>query len=498
MSTPSPAPAPPAAPAAPAAAPLRGPATLRRQLLLLLLLPLAMVWVLSAVAVYWFADSFAQLAYDRALFDTTLDISGQVRINDGDGTVQVDLPRAALNMIENDEFDHVYYAVSGPRGEFVAGHRGLPLPPADAAGGVSVGKPILYDADFRNTHVRVAALYAVPQGATDKTPVLVQVAETLNKRTLLSREILASTLALELLLIALAALVVWRGVKRGLRPLDALSEEIRNRSHRDLSPLPESHAPGEVRPLIHAMNDLLGRLSGALSAQSRFIADAAHQLRTPLAGIRTQTELALRELENPAPTGSGPDGVRRTLLQLNSATERTTHLVNQLLSLARAEPDAVRARSLARVDLAALTRETTAAWVPRAVARDIDLGFEATAVAPILVEGDALMLGELLANLLDNAVRYTHDGGRVTVRLATENGMAALSVEDDGPGIAEAERERVFERFHRVLGSGEVGAGLGLAIVREIAEAHGAHIALSPGAGGAGTRVRAAFPLAPA
>ncbi len=476
-----------------AAPPLRGRATLRRPLLLLLLLPLAMVWALSAIAVYWFADSFAQLAYDRALFDTTLDISGQVRV--ADGAVQVDLPRAALNMIENDEFDRVLYAVSGPRGEFVVGHRDLPLPPADTEGGVSVGKPILYDANFRGAHVRVAALYAVPQGANDKAPVLVQVAETLNKRTLLSREILAGTLALELLLIGLAALVVWRGVKGGLRPLDLLSEEIRNRSHRDLSPLSEAHAPGEVRPLIHAMNDLLARLSGALSAQSRFIADAAHQLRTPLAGIRTQTELALRELDNPEHKHASPDGVRHTLAQLNSATERTTHLVNQLLSLARAEPDAVHARSLARVDLAALARETAAAWVPRAVTRNIDLGFEAAA-GPVPVEGDALMLGELLANLLDNALRYTHAGGRVTVRLTVAAGAAVLAVEDDGPGIPAAERERVFERFHRVLGSGEDGAGLGLAIVREIAEVHGARIGLGPGAGGTGTRVHATFPLA--
>jgi len=471
----------------------RAPGTLRRQLLLLLLLPLAMVWLFSAIAVYWFADSFAQLAYDRALFDTTLDISGQVRVNEG--AVQVDLPRAALNMIENDEFDRVFYAVSGPRGEFVAGHRGLPLPPADAAIGVSIGKPILYDADFRGALVRVAALYTVPQGAADKTPVLVQVAETVNKRNLLSREILVGTLALELLLIGLAALVVWRGVKGGLRPLDALSEEIRNRSHRDLSPLSETQAPGEVRPLIHAMNDLLSRLSVALSAQARFIADAAHQLRTPLAGIRTQTELALRELDQAAQTGSSPDHVRRTLAQLDGATERTTHLVNQLLSLARAEPDAMQSRRVARVDLAALARETAAAWVPRAVAREIDLGFEVTAPGSVPVEGDALMLGELLANLLDNAVRYTPRGGRVTVCVAAEDGAARLSVEDDGPGIPEAERERVFERFHRVLGSGEDGAGLGLAIVREIAEAHGARVSLGAGAGDAGTRIQVTFPL---
>ncbi len=480
--TPTPAPA-------PTASTRRTPVTLRRQLLQLLLGPLVLVWTLSAVAGYYFSVSFAQLAYDRALFDTTLDISGQVRVTDG--LVQVDLPRAALNMIESDEFDRVYYAVTGARGEFVAGHRGLPLPPDDA----SVGKPMLYDADFRGAPVRVAALYMVPQGATDKAPVLVQVAETLNKRRNLAREILLSTLAPELLLIALAAAVVWLGVTRGLRTLDALSEEIRNRSLRDLSPLPESHAPGEVRPVIHAMNDLLARLSTALSAQNRFIADAAHQLRTPLAGIRTQTELALRELRDP----QHPEAVQRTLTQLIGATERTTHLVNQLLSLARAEPDAAHALNFARLDLAALARDTTTEWVPRALERDLDLGFDETGGepgVPIQVQGDALMLREMLANLLDNAVRYAVSGGHITVQVATENGTPVLVVEDNGPGIPEAERERVFERFHRVLGSGAAGAGLGLAIVREIAEAHGAQTTLGPGANGAGTRVRITFPRA--
>jgi two-component system sensor histidine kinase TctE len=300
----------------------------------------------------------------------------------------------------------------------------------------------------------------------------------------------------EVLLIALIGALVWYGIERGLKPLKTLQTEIGSRSHRDLSPLPEQNAPGEVRALIHAMNDLLARLAFALSAQQRFIADAAHQLRTPLAGIKTQAELALRQQKI--------DDVQHTLLQLNTATGQTTHLVNQLLSLARAEPGAARPHSTQKLDLTTLARDTTTDWVPRALERNIDLGFDATADvtanstvdghAPALIEADGLFIREMLGNLLDNAIRYTQDGGRVTVRVSTANERAVLEVEDNGPGIPAHEREHVFERFHRVLGTGAEGCGLGLAIVREIAQSHNADIRLTAGANGSGTLVTIAFP----
>jgi two-component system sensor histidine kinase TctE len=240
-----------------------------------------------------------------------------------------------------------------------------------------------------------------------------------------------------------------------------------------------------VRALVGAMNDLLERLSAALSAQQRFITDAAHQLRTPLAGLRTQTELALRQ--------DDPEEVRRTLRQIDTATARTTHLVNQLLSLARAEPDANRLSAPQALDLVQIARETTTEWVPRALARNIDLGFDSGAAsAPI--GGDAVLLKEMLNNLLDNAIRYSPPGRQVTVNVTTDGATALLSVEDNGPGIPPDERERVFERFHRLLGSGADGCGLGLAIVREIAFGHGATVRLEPGANAQGTRVTVAFP----
>jgi len=238
------------------------------------------------------------------------------------------------------------------------------------------------------------------------------------------------------------------------------------------------------------MNGLLARLGGAIEAQQRFIADAAHQLRTPIAGLKTQTELALRQTQL--------GDVQVTLRQLQTATEQSTRLINQLLSLARAEPGARREHAIERLDLARLARDTTTDWVPRALARKIDLGYDGGDNAAWVV-GDSLLLGELLRNLLDNAIRYTQEGGQVTVRVAGGADAVVLSVEDNGPGIPDQERERVFERFYRVLGTGVVeGCGLGLAIVREIALSHHAGVALATGAGGQGTVLRVTFPPAAA
>lgn len=453
-------------------------ATLHHQLLLSLLAPIVLVTLISAAITYYFAFKFATLAYDYSLFDSALDISRQTRVTNG--ATHVDLPSAALDMLESDTHDSIYYMVSDARGTFVSGHRGLPLPPETSA----PGKPLYYDGAYRGSPVRIAALHAAVAGAPAGRPVLVMVAETLNKRRALANEVLLGILLPELLLIALVGALVWYGIERGLRPLATLEQEIRNRSHRDLSPLSEQNAPGEVRALIHAMNELLARLSFALSAQQRFIADAAHQLRTPLAGIKTQAELALRQREM--------DEVQHTLAQLNTATGQTTHLVNQLLSLARAEPGAGRTQALQRLDLDQLAREATAEWVPRALERNIDLGFDG--VAGVMLEADSLLLREMLGNLLDNALRYTQTGGRVTVRVFSRADRAVLSVEDNGPGIPPAERARVFERFYRVLGSGADGCGLGLAIVREIVQGHNADVQLAAGADDRGTLVTVEFP----
>lgn len=455
-------------------------ATLRHQLLISLLAPIVLVMLISAVVTYYYAYNFATLAYDYSLFDSALDISRQTRSSEG--ALHVDLPSAALDMLESDTHDSIFYMINDAKGTFVAGHRGLPLPAEE----VHAGKPLYYDGNYRGNPVRIAALRASAGGAPSDPQILILVGETLNKRRTLANEVLLGMLLPELLLIALIGALVWYGIERGLRPLATLQHEISSRSHRDLSPLPEQNAPGEVRALIHSMNELLERLSSALSSQQRFIADAAHQLRTPLAGIKTQAELALRQRTL--------DDVHHTLLQLNTATGQTTHLVNQLLSLARAEPGANRIQELQRIDLGELARDATTEWVPRALERKIDLGYDGAPHATI--EGNGLLIREMLGNLLDNAIRYTQPGGRVTVRVSAQPDHTLLVVEDNGPGIPADERERVFERFHRVLGTGAEGCGLGLAIVREIAQSHNAGVRLAAGTQGTGTLVCVDFPPA--
>ncbi|MFN7086230.1 MAG: sensor histidine kinase [Burkholderiales bacterium] len=454
------------------------PLTLRRKLLIWLGGPLTVLWAVSTAVDYDIANRFVNLAYDRGLLESALDIGRQVRVLNG--RIYVDLPEVAIQMLQSRESGRVYYLVTGPGNEFITGDPDLPPPPDPPAGRINY-----YDEHYQGKPVRIVALQLPVESGKDQGLVTVQVAENRASRVEFARLILLRMMLPQSLLILLAAALMWYAVGRGLAPLSALRKEIESRSHRDLSALPEEQAPQEVRPLIHAMNGLLQRLSKTLAAQQRFVADAAHQLRTPVAGIKTQTELALRQL----PSGTA----RAALHQLHTATEQTARLINQLLSLARAEPGTERVYAHEATDLVRLAREATTDWVPRSLERDIDLGFDSTAESAT-IEGDAFLLREMLNNLLDNAVRYTPAGGRVTVQVVTDAGRIVLSVEDNGPGIPEAERERVFERFYRVLGTGVDGCGLGLAIVREIAQRHSAEASLECGASGNGTVVRIVFP----
>lgn len=452
--------------------------TLRSQLIVWLAVPFLVLWSVSTLIDYDIAKRFVNLAYDRALLDTALDIGRQVKVVNN--RIYVDLPDIALQMLQTRESDRVHYLVTGPNREFISGEPDLP--PAHDLGPDRVS---YYDDEYRGRLIRVVALRVPVQPGSAKGAVLIQVAERVTTRSDFARQIILRMALPQGLLILAAALIVWYGVGRGLAPLANLRKEIEHRSHRDLSALPEEQAPNEVQPLIRAMNDLLARLSAALAAQQRFIADAAHQLRTPLAGIKTQTELALRNSQS--------DEVHTTLSQLHTASEQTTRLINQLLALARAEPGARREHAIERLDIARLARDTATEWVPRALERNIDLGFEGPDAA-VDIEGNAFLLKEMLNNLLDNGIRYTQPGGQVTARVVPDGRQVALSVEDTGPGIPERERERVFERFYRVLGTGTEGCGLGLAIVREIALSHGAEIALDAGPVGTGTTVKVSFP----
>ena len=295
-----------------------------------------------------------------------------------------------------------------------------------------------------------------------------QVAETLNKRKRLAWEILANVVVPQLLLILLASGAVYLGISRGLVPLKRLQRAVSDRNHLDLTPVEIQGVPGEVRPLVEEINALMQRLGKTLDFQNRFIADAAHQLKTPVAGLKVQIEMALRE--------NDPDRVRHSLAQLYVGADRLSRLVRQLLSLARNEPGAIETVQLRALDLNAFALDISMGWVPQAIKEGVDLGFEGA--EPVLIDADADRLRELINNLIDNAVRYSRQGGRVTVAVTSEGGEGRLSISDDGPSIPVEERSRVFERFHRLLGSHTDGSGLGLAIVSEIASLHGARITL--------------------
>lgn len=450
------------------------PPSLRRQLVSSLLIPLLAIWVFGGIMSYFIAVRFADLANDRALFDSTLTLASQVK-SEGN-TIAVNQPDTALKMIAIDPYDKVYFKVSDPEHGIIAG---LPEMPAPQESDFLPDKPYYQDGIMGGKHVRIASIFhRVATGKKDVL-VLVQVAETLVKRRVLASEILAGIALPQLLLISLALAIIWYGIRRGLSSLERIQKEVRSRSHLDLSPLQEDNAPREIGALVHALNELLEQLQNAISIQTRFIANAAHQLRTPLAGIKTQVDFALRQTD--------PEMIKHSMQQVQTSSDRTIHLVNQLLSLARAEPGWE--TPLKQIDLVTMSSEATSEWVPAALKKNIDLGFETTLkTAP--VPGNGLLLREMLNNLLDNAIRYSQTGGEITVRITRSDNFLTLAVEDNGPGVPPAERDLVFERFHRAASSQEEGCGLGLAIVREIAHLHQGEVYLVDSPKGALFEVR--------
>ena len=348
-------------------------------------------------------------------------------------------------------------------------------------------KPDFYGDAVRGEPVRMMVAW-MPIGPDAGPPlVLVQVAETLNKRERLTWEMVANVVLPQLLLIVMATAVVWFGVSRGLEPLQRLRRAVSDRSHLDLSPIDTHDVPGEVRPLVDEVNELMARLGRTFDFQNRFVADAAHQLKTPVSGLKAQIELALRE--------SDPQRVRHSLAQLYISADRLSRLVRQLLSLARNEPGALDSMQLQPLDLNAHALEVSMEWVPQAIKRNIDLGFEG-ADHPLMIDADRDRLRELVNNLIDNAIRYSQSGGRVTVQAGQiGSDQCRLAISDDGPRIPVEERARIFERFHRLLGTQEDGSGLGLAIVSEIATLHGARITLEEDADGVGNTFSVFFPL---
>ncbi len=452
--------------------------SLRRRLLRLLLLPLLVLFAVSGVGSYMFALHYANLVYDDWLYDSANSLALEVK-RDASGT-RLDLSESAQRLFEWDAVDRTYFSVSGTQSGHLGGRTDFPVAPTRAQ---ALRSARVYNTQIDGHPVRAVALELA---ATDGgEPVMVEVAETLRKRRALAREILLGTLLPQALLIVVAGLLIWLGVRRGLEPLLRVARRLQAQNHRQLQPLADADVPQEAQPLTRSLNSLLERLQASLVSQRLFIADAAHQLRTPLTALKLNIEQAQAE--------HTLEGMRPLLAQLRISAERAVRLSNQLLSLARTEPEALEALGFERLDLCALAQEVGAEWVPRALAKHVELSFQSDA-ARIEVDGDPMLLREALNNLLDNAVKYHPGHGAIAVVVA-HRPRPSVTIIDDGPGIARELRARVFTRFHRGDRSGNVeGSGLGLAIVQGIAQAHGGQVSLLDGINGRGVGVRLDLP----
>jgi two-component system sensor histidine kinase TctE len=426
---------------------------LRHQFLRNLLWPLIGILLLGAVVAYLFALRAATDAYDLGLLDDALDLDKQISLSQAGFALE--LPPAARQMLSSNNDDRVRYAAWDEQGRMFSGDAELLR--LDVPQGEE--NHVFQDVELQGGASRAVVLRGSLYGRT----VFVAVAQTVHGRDRLTRNIFFKLLFPEALLAAVAMSVVLLGVRRGLSPVNALSEEILKRSPQDLSRIDENSAPAELRPIIQGVNQLLEKLSASFASHRRFIADAAHQLRTPLAVLGSQIEVGLQQ---------PPQNVRSLLQQLLATTHRTSHLANQLLSMARLEHTEQDVFTHGAVELGEVVRGAAADFVGAAADKNLDLEFR---LSPCQVQGNALLLRELTMNLLDNAVRYTPEGGHIWVTLEQAGTQCVLAVNDSGPGVPESALETLGKPFHR-LATDENGCGLGLAIVREIARLHRAEL----------------------
>lgn len=444
--------------------------SLRLRLLAWLLLPLVLVGVAAAGGAYVFLERRLTSAYDLGLGDIARALEPYLVLRSG--RIELELPPVGEAVLKADSSDQIFYAVRDPHGRLIAGDHAL-VPAARLVG----ERPAFRDDRREGVPIRSVTLRA----RVDGVPVLLMAAETTNKRERASRDALVSAIAPAMLLSVAGIIAVIFGVRRGLGPLEMLREQLQARGHNDLRPVEEEHAVEELRPLVHELNLMLSRLYDAQQTQARFIANAAHQLRTPIAGLVAQLDVASR---------AGSDAPLH-LARARQGAARLARLAQQILSLAAADPISNPAARVETCDLAEVVKDRADAWLRAATGREAELEFD---LEPARFRGDGLLTGEMAANIVDNASRY----GARNVRIATrqEDRHAVLEVTDDGPGIPAAERTHIFERFYRVDKESTGGSGLGLAIVNEIAQRHGATIDVADGPNGAGTRFSVRFPAA--
>jgi two-component system, OmpR family, sensor histidine kinase TctE len=432
--------------------------SLRRQLLLWLLIPQLVLWAGGGLLAYRFALAYVEKSIDQSLTQSVRALARQVKpIGSG---LLIDFPKAAQDVLEQDPKDRLSYMVSSPPGQFVLGNQHLPQPDARAP---AAGTPWLYRGLVEGQTQRIVSLDVSYGDDNSPQTLRVQVGKSLTAQKRVARELVADMLAPLLALGVLLSLLVYGGIRRGLVPLTRLTSQLEGRSVDEREPIGATQAPSEVHALVQAINGLLAEVTRHVHQEKRFLDDAAHQLRTPLAGLISQVELAQQEARDPA--------LVERLGKVHTGAQRSAHLVHQLLTLARTENQARRER----LDLAALAREVAREWTPRAVSAGMDLGYEGE--QSLMIEGDDLQLREALANLIDNALRYTPRGSAITLRVERTDRGGSLAVEDNGPGLSTDDLAHVFQRFWRASQQ-PGGCGLGLSIVREISRRHGGDAAV--------------------
>jgi two-component system sensor histidine kinase TctE len=436
--------------------------SLRKKLLVWLVPPLLILILLVSTILFRFAVVEQRNAFDNALYDSAYSI--YQLINQPEAFAEsFTLPKSQKQFILEDKNDTVFYSVTDANGKLLNGDND---PHLNRRVQMENGISFRFD-EVQGLPVRVVStLMSITQKGVE-TPIYIQVAETLHKREALAEQVLIDLIVPQLILVLFTVVIIWFGVERGLQPLFELQNAVSKRSYLDLSEIDLPNVPTEVMILVNSVNSLMRQLEGVLDAQNHFIADAAHQLRTPLAGAQAQLELALSEID--------PKQHEQLLSKVNESLERLAHTISQLLSLARNQREAVQRLVLSPVNLNELAQDVTTSMVPAAIRKQIDLGFESSTDHAMII-GEDNRLKEMIYNLIDNALLYTPAGGKVTVSVKRETGEIVLSVEDNGPGIQKNEREKVFERFYRGIGTGAEGSGLGLAIVKEIAQLHQASV----------------------
>jgi len=451
--------------------------SLRRQLIVSMLSRMLPLFILLWVIAHFSSQYFINAAFDRSLVRRTYALADRVEVLHGQ--VRVDLPVAARELLLFDQEDMLFHRILDSKSRVIEGAR--KMPPLPGKHGIKPGQLIIYDGVKAGEKVRVAAFALSLHGTSAKGVALIQVGETLSRRTAMAdRATLAIVFPMLLMTLTAAAAIAY-GVGRGLEPVSRLRDRLSGRQALDLSPVPLEGTPAELRPFMDEINSLLLRLSEAVEAQSRFVADAAHQLRTPIAGIRAQAEAAL--------AGASQDDALHALTRIAQSAHTMGDLVQKLLILARVD-SAENTLRLERLDSVDVVREVAREWVPAALAKGVDISFE-TQDPNGWVMGEAQLLREMLANLIDNALRY--GGTRITLSVGRSGQAVAWRVADNGPGIPEALRDAVFAPFHR-LSEGVEGAGLGLTIVQRIAHLHGATVSLESGEGGTGLVACVIFP----